>query len=139
MNDFEAKKILVAWTLYAPTFKETAALKNEDIKVTLLRWWLELKPKIEIVAAIAGIPFTRAQKIFSRLQAAYLVWPDGTIASDAQTIIIGERNAYVGSLMAKQPPAREKGNTYDGQSQSKDAEKSDRKSARSKANVQAGR
>lgn len=139
MNDFLAKKVSVAWELYQPepAFVETAPRKGETSRKTLERYWQELNPDLNELAAIAGLPVTRVMKIFKQLRAAYIIWPDGTISHDVQATIIGERNAYVRSLMDRRPPAPDdkKGRTDERKPKDKSHKKSDRKPSRAKARV----
>ncbi len=131
MNDLPSKQVLVAWTLCYPEFKDSPVRSNESPRGAIERYWEEVNPDIDRLAAIAGIPVTKTKKIFDRLRAAYLVWPNGTVDGDALSIVVGERNAYIRSLMAKQP--QEKGNSNVGKrTDTKDAP-ADRNNPRVKA------
>jgi hypothetical protein len=78
-GDAVAEKVLIAWIRYRPAFKDSAAAKGEDESSTLDRLWEGVGPiNFKKLGAIAGLPETVAEKSFRHLQAALIVWPDGT-------------------------------------------------------------
>ena len=100
--DPAAKKLLVAWTIYAPRCSDFVIRGTENAKDLIARLWSESLPiDMPTLSAIAGIPQTRAQVIFDRLRAANLIWPDGTIPGNVESLLIGEAGYYVSTLVPK--------------------------------------
>jgi hypothetical protein len=105
-GDAVAEKVLIAWIRYRPAFKDSAAAKGEDESSTLDRLWEGVGPiNFKKLGAIAGLPETVAEKSFRHLQAALIVWPDGTITPDALRFLIGMGNAHLRGLLPKTTPA----------------------------------
>jgi len=108
-GDEEAHKLLIAWTIYGPSFKDSPMQKGENEATALVRLWEEVGPiNFKRLGEISGLPETRAEKTFKRLASALLLWPDGTVAAHAWNVLIGEGNAYVRSLMPKTFPSEPK-------------------------------
>ncbi len=142
MNDAEAKRVMVAWTIYAPSFADPEFNPKLDLRKQLARLWEEAGTiDIDRLAQIAGVPVTRAGRTFVRLKVANLIWPDGSMAREARKIILGDVGGYAG-VLAKQAsalvPKPEKGKTDDGKRTNDKDTAADRKPRSSKARGKAG-
>lgn len=100
VDDPLAQKVLVGWSLYRPPpFPDAPLKKNETSESALRRLW-EAVGAIDFtrLALLSGVPASKAERSFERLRAANLLWPDGTVMSNALTIIRGRSNAILRSF-----------------------------------------
>jgi hypothetical protein len=130
MNDAVAKKVMVAWKIYGPTFADPEFKPRVELRAQLARLWEEVGPiDMDRLAEIAGVPATRAARAFARLKAAHLIWPDGSSSEEARRIVLGDVSAYIRPLVPKTPAPEkpvERGKT-DGQRTLKEDKKADRR------------
>jgi hypothetical protein len=88
MDDVQAKKVMVGWMQYFPTCRDFPVKEADDPHGALARLWESLGPlDWEKLAARAKAPASRVKREFERLRAVHLVWPDGTIDSNALVLI----------------------------------------------------
>lgn len=90
MDDVRSKKVLVGWMKYYPACRDfSISEKDGKNPAGLLAALWESVGRIDFTALsnLAGLPASRAQRIFERLRAVHLVWPDGTIDENALTLI----------------------------------------------------
>lgn len=110
VDDFEAQKVLVAWKLYKPLvkFADSPLRKKEDPISALRRLWEEVGAinTKELAKRAGGVPETRVARIFDRLRASFLVWPDGTIANDANTIVTARSKTILRALARPPEPKK---------------------------------
>lgn len=137
MNDAEAKKVAVAWKIYEPVFIDKEYKPKVDYRIQLASLWEGVgEIDIDRLAQIAGVPVTRTAKAFARLQAARLIWPDGSMSGEVTKIIAGDVGLKYLPMRQKTSPAKpEKGKTDDRQSTNKIDKGADRKPSRAKARV----
>jgi hypothetical protein len=96
VRDEELKKVLVAWTMYRPEFKDFAIRSSDNPIIVLGRLWGSVGPvDFPRLADIAGVPETRTQKFFERLRAAGLAYPDGTINKFAMAALRLELETFI--------------------------------------------
>lgn len=106
INDDLAKRVLIAWTLYQPTLKDFDIKATDNPIIVLDRLWAPTLKEMDIerLALIAGVPSTRAAKIFDRLRVAALIFPDGTAAPNALSVVRAEVASYIQDMMPRRGP-----------------------------------
>lgn len=109
MDDPDAKKLLVAWTLYKPTFREVPLLKDETLDLAWTRLWDSIGYlNFNKLSQLAGVPYQTTILTFSRLRDCRLIYPDGTINKHAHAIIATEVTNYLKPILPKySPPPKE--------------------------------
>jgi len=110
ISDREAQKLLVAWTYYGPEVRDFGVRPSDNPHIVLGRLWRSVGPiDAARLGAAAGVPETRARRIFDRLWKTCLVYPDGTVSPTAMSVVRAEVGAYVTNLVPQRkttaPPA----------------------------------
>jgi nucleoid-associated protein YgaU len=102
-DDVEAKRLLVAWTLYQPNFTDSDLHEDTPPKTALALLWVDQEPvDYDRLGQIAGLPYLTTRKLFQRLTLAHLVYPDGSISKNARIIIQAEMRGYLMTLPTPQ-------------------------------------
>ena len=98
-DDQDAKKLLVAWTLYNPPFTDAEIPDTQQPNQAFDRLWSSQEPvDHQRLAQIAGLPYLLTQKLFARLVTARLVLPDGSVSHNVRIIIDAEMQGYLKAL-----------------------------------------
>ncbi len=102
LDDLDAKKVLVAWTLYRPVFRDRARVKKESIVEAYWALWEE-SDEVDIarLSNVAGVPYQTTLVCFERFKHARLIYPDGTISESALQIVRAEVGSYIKNLLPK--------------------------------------
>lgn len=97
MDDVQAKKVMVGWMQYGPDWVDFDVKDNANPRRTLDELWDRLGDiDWDRLAESSGAPTSRVKRIFQRLKAVHLVWPDGTIDGNALVLI----NTEVGIVLS---------------------------------------
>jgi hypothetical protein len=113
MEDVDAKKLMVAWTLYRPEFKDRPLAKDESLDNAWINLWDSIGYiNYNKLAQLAGIPYQTAIITFSRLRDCHLIFPDGSISLNAKNIIASEVANHLKVILpkygnSKMPPPSE--------------------------------
>jgi hypothetical protein len=96
MEDYLAKKIMVAWTLCKTGFKDAQARKGETADEARERSWLLGSP-VDMVALseLADVPLLTTKDKFWRMQAAGIVYPDGSLHKIGYNLLRAEVGSYI--------------------------------------------
>jgi len=99
INDDDAKKLLVGWTLYRPRNKDRELGAGERLDMAAKKIW----PRVDFerLSRLSGVAWRSALEIFPRLREAGLVYPDGTANEQALRIIRGEVGAHIQGLVKR--------------------------------------
>jgi len=105
MGDMDAKKVLIAWTLYGAKCKDITLKGNAGFerltasaKSMLEMVWETVEVDFERLSVLAGIPFATTMQIFQRLKEARIIFPDGTATDNAMVIVKSDVGAYLKAL-----------------------------------------
>ena len=91
LNDLQAQRVMIAWTIEHPEFKDFELPKKyEPASIKSKIWEYVDYRHIEALAESTRLPFTHVLKIFNSLRAAELIYPDGTIPAEAHNVMIAE-------------------------------------------------
>ena len=102
LDDLDAKKVLVAWTLYRPEFRDRARGKKESVLEAFWNLWDESEPvDFARLSKVAGVPYQTTLVSFERFRHARLVYPDGTISESALNIVRAEVGSYIKNLLPR--------------------------------------
>lgn len=102
MHDAAAKKVLTAWTLCPQRCYDFEVNHSDKPETVFAKLWLEADPvDFDRLAAVSGIPIAMTRHVFFRMQAARLLWPDGTISDGAMGIITTEVGSYIRHLIPR--------------------------------------
>jgi hypothetical protein len=101
IDDLDAQKVMAAWQIYHPPFKDRPIRKGETASDIWLSLWNSIEPiQFKLVSDDSGVPFASVCVLFRRLQNAHLIYPDGTISPNAKKLL----TTAVGSNIAGMVP-----------------------------------
>lgn len=107
IDNHDAKKVLVAWTMYPLEYNETTIGKNESDAEAWERIWYYVYPiHHEKIARIAGVPYSSTLQAWNMLRTCRLIYPDGTISKNCQAIIATEVKSYLRAILPKNAGGR---------------------------------
>jgi hypothetical protein len=94
-ND-EAKRLLVAWTLYRPAFTDLETPDGFTAEEAFDSLWATQEPvDFDRLGLIAGLPYLTTRKLFNRMITARLLYPDGTLSHNTRIVIQAEMRGYL--------------------------------------------
>ena len=101
-GDVAAQKVLMAWTIYKPSFKDRPLRRREGFDDAWWNTWNTLRDMdFDELAKLSGVPSTLAAIVFYRLKRANLIYPDGTAALVAIELLTGQVMAHIRRLLPK--------------------------------------
>ena len=108
MDDVDSKKIMAAWLLFKPVYKDREASANDQQNAFNHAWNIAGNIDMYRLADLADLPLMTTRDKFNRLKAAGILYPDGTIHRVAQRLMLSEITSRIRTLMGtrREPPAQ---------------------------------
>lgn len=103
MRDVEAKRVLVAWTIYGHVDPKRNDIDDDSQfeKMVEATWFQTTSVNPHRLANLAGLSVGMAEKKHDLLKELGLIYPDGTASDDAVKIIRAEVEAQLASIASR--------------------------------------
>ena len=102
LDDVDAKKVMIAWTLVPHhPFMDRERKKNESLDLALSDLWTQVAVDMDELTKASELPLQVTVLKFNRLKKIKLVYPDGSVPSEARKLIRSEINSYRINLVPK--------------------------------------